>query len=124
MIDSLKAWLLVNHLDVMISGALAFFFPALLQLMIRPPPGSDAAAALGALASWGLDAEKFARKLGELRDSQRRGIAHLDAIVLVVILLLSGCAWLRSSPVVHEAELVLHAADTACGVVTLSLIHI
>ena len=120
MFDSLKAWLLVHHVDVMLSGALAFFFPSLLQLMIKPPPGSKAEAALGALSSWGFDAEKFFRKLGELLASTRtRGIAHMDAIVLVVILLLSGCAWLRSSPAVREAELVLHAADSACGVVAL-----
>lgn len=120
MLESFKAWVSANHMDVIVTGLVVFIMPTILQVVVKPPPGSKAAALVGALSAWGFDAEKFARKLGEFLEIHRtRGIAHLDAIVLVVILLLSGCAWLRSSPAVREAELVLHAADSACGVVAL-----
>lgn len=129
MIDSFKIWLAANHLDVLWALFLAYFFPALLQAMMNPPKGSKAYAALGALSAWGFDPRKFVERVIELADrtggppgnagGANRALASVRPMVAATLFTLGCLRACKGAKVPAEAELLLHAADSACGVVAL-----
>ena len=122
--DKFHPWIAANHLELFYSLAVAYLLPALLALVVKPPPGSAAAAWLGVAASWGFDAAKFAEKIREAFSGppKPRGIARLHTLGFVACVSLAavgqtaGCSWLKANSVP-----LIHAAEGACSVVPLLL---
>lgn len=117
MYESARAWIHAHAVDLLTYAVLAWISPAVLQVLFKPPEGSKAFALIGTLAAWGFDPEKFARRLREVL--AKRGPPPFPPLLALALVLVPGCAWFRSPAVVEAGELVLHAADSACGVVAL-----
>ena len=115
--DKFNAWITANHLEIIWGGLVMYLIPALLGAIVKPAPGSRAAAFFDVCSSWGFDAAKFREKLLELirtKGVPPRGIARLHTLGFVACLGVATAMGLGCAGWKRDAKSVVDAATAVC----------